>query len=197
MHGGNGNNESYDQRWPEMSRILKAVIVVPPGIYRESEITNSWGSDMDQIEGPIIAEVHRVINAHHADPHQVYLTGFSQGGQASIELTLRHPDLFKGAIAMSGFTSDPPSDSALAVIRSHGIRIYAISGEMEDPTFHSQIVTIHKDCQKAGIPFELEIVPGMIHEFPLDMETKLLKAWNWLHAPLSATAASAQVNMNR
>src|ERR1041385_7143008 len=46
MHGGNGNYESFAQRWSEIATLVGAVIVVPAGIIRESEITNSWGSDM-------------------------------------------------------------------------------------------------------------------------------------------------------
>ncbi len=188
MHGGNANYESFAERWIEMAKLLRAVIVVPPGIIRESEITNSWGSNMDQIEGPIMALARKYTDAHLADPAQVYLTGFSQGAQASIELTLRHPDLFHGAIAMSGFTSDPPTDSALAAIRNRGTRIYAISGEFEDPTFHAQIEAIHDECIKGGVPFELTIVPGMIHEVPLDLRTKFLEAWNWVRPPSQAAA---------
>ncbi|MDP4200884.1 MAG: PHB depolymerase family esterase [Bacteroidota bacterium] len=186
MHGGNGNYESFAERWPEMANLLKAVIVVPAGIIRESEITNSWGSNMDAIEGPILKIASDFTHAHRVDASQVYLTGFSQGAQASIELTLRHPDIFHGAIAMSGFTSDPPNDSALAVARARGVRIYAISGEYEDPTFHAQIQGIHDLCAKGGIPFDLTIVPGMIHEVPLDLRTKFLAGWNWVRPPAQA-----------
>jgi hypothetical protein len=93
---------------------------------------------------------------------------------------------------MSGFTSDPPTDSALATIRQNGTRIYAVSGEYEDPLFRSQIQHIHELCMKSRIPFELRFIPGMIHEVPLDLSSQFQDAWNWLHAPLTNDDASAQ-----
>lgn len=188
MHGGNGNYESFAQRWSEISKLVGAVIVVPPGIIRESEITNSWGSNMNAVEAPILAQVRRLTDARMIDPGQVYLSGFSQGAQATIELTLRHPDLFRGGIAMSGFASEMPTDSMLAVARTHGVRLVDISGEFEDQTFRSQVTDIHNRCEKAGIPFRLSFVPGMIHEVPLDLRTKFVDAWRWLRAVQESAA---------
>jgi predicted esterase len=173
MHGGNGNYESFAQRWSEIATLVGAVIVVPPGIIRESEVTNSWGSDMDAIEGPIIAQARKYIDAKMVDPKQIYLTGFSQGAQATIELSLRHPDIFRGGIAMSG---------------SRGVRFVDISGEYEDPMFRAQITAIQSKCEKAGIPFRLSFIPGMIHEVPLDLKTKFVEAWQWLRGDQMSAA---------
>ena len=188
MHGGNANFENFAEYWRPMASVLKAVIVVPPGEVRESEITNSWGADMRYIEQPILRIAHDMISKRLVDPTQVYLSGFSQGAQASIELTIMHPELFRGAIAMSGFTSEQPTDSALRIAHQHGVRIYALTGEFEDPTFRKEIGDAHSACVAKGIPFELTIVPGMIHEVPIDFPTLYPRAWDWIRMPDRASA---------
>ena len=191
MHGGNGNYESFAEHWRGMANALKAVIVIPAGVIRESQITNTWGSDMSLIEKPIKDLVSRFTSKHWADPSHVYLAGFSQGAQASMELAVMRPDVFRGAIAMSGFVDRSISDSILRKAHDRGVRIFAVSGEDEVPSFREEIDTFHVSCTKAGIPFELNIAPGMIHEVPLDFRAQLLQAWEWLR-PSSQSARQGQ-----
>jgi predicted esterase len=180
MHGGNANYESFAFRWKSLADSIGAVIVVPPGIIRESEITNSWGGDFDAIAADILPIVKDLVSRRLVDSNQVYLTGFSQGGQATVELSLRYPHVFKGGVAMSGFTSTDFSDSLLEVAHSAGTRLFAITGEFEDPTFRAEIGNIAQRAQEAQIPFILSIAPGMIHEVPLDLIPRFTHAWKWL-----------------
>jgi predicted esterase len=191
LHGGNGNYESFAEHWRGMANDLRAVIVIPAGVFRESQITNSWGSDMSLVEKPVMNLVKEFTSKHLADPSQVYLTGFSQGAQAAIELTVLRPDIFRGAIAMSGFVDRPISGSVLRKARERGVRLYAISGEYEDPIFHNEIDTFHTRCTQASIPFELKVLPGMIHEVPLDFHSQFLQAWNWVR-PSSQAARQGE-----
>ena len=180
LHGGNDCYESFAQQWRQMAKELRVVVAVAPGVIRESQITNSWGSQTELVEKSIVGLVSRLTSAHLADPSQVYLTGFSQGAEYSIELSLRRPDIFMGAISMSGFVSDTLSDSTLAVAKRHGVRVYAITGDNECQTFHSKIESAQQECARAGIPFNLSILPGMTHEVPLDFHRQFLTAWNWV-----------------
>jgi predicted esterase len=194
LHGGNANYESFAEDWLGMANALKAVIVIPPGIIRESQITNTWGADMSLLEKPITDLVSRFTSKHLADPSHVYLAGFSQGAEASMELAVLRPGVFRGAIAMSGFVDRTISDSILYTARDSGVRIYVISGEDEVPTFREEIDTFQSHCSKSGIPFKMEIVPGMIHEVPLDFHTQMLQAWAWLRPVSQASRQGARSN---
>jgi phospholipase/carboxylesterase len=46
--------------------------------------------------------ITEVINKYHADPKQVYMAGFSQGGMMSYEVGLTAPDKLKGIGVLSG-----------------------------------------------------------------------------------------------
>jgi len=186
LHGGNGNYQGFAEHWLGMANELKAIIAIPAGVLRQSQITNSWGSNIDTVEKSVVELAASFTSKHLADPSQVYLAGFSQGAQASIELTLLRPDVFRGAIAMSGFVDRPISDSVLHVAKERGVRLYEITGQFEDATFQKEIDSIHSDCLRANIPFELEIAPGMIHEIPLDFQAQFLRAWHWVRPPMQA-----------
>ncbi|GEM_PF-2418615 len=186
MHGGNGSYESFAHTWRNMADAIKAVIAVPAGVERESQITNSWGADFGPIEKAIVGLAEKLSAQHRVNRSQIYLTGFSQGAQASLELALRRPDLFRGAIPMSGFLSQPLPDSVLLEAARRQVRIYAITGQLEDPEFARQIKVIHERCTQEGIPFTLDILPGMIHEVPLDLHDQFLRAWNWVRSDSEA-----------
>jgi predicted esterase len=192
LHGGNGNYQSFAEHWLGMANDLKAIIVIPAGVLRQSQITNSWGFEIDTIEKSIVGLADGFTSRHLADPSQVYLAGFSQGAQASIELTLLRPDVFRGAIAMSGFVDHPISDSDLLRAKEHGVRLYEITGQYEDPIFQKEMDSIHSQCLKANIPFGLEIAPGMIHEIPLDFHAQFLRAWNWVRPPMQIVNSHEQ-----
>jgi predicted esterase len=192
LHGGNGNFENFAEYWNGIADAVGAVIVVPPGVIRESEVTNTWESKMDRIEGPITDLVRNFTQKKLADPKEVYLTGFSQGAQASIELTLLHPEIFRGAISMSGFSSKVFTDSALEAARQKDVHLFAITGEMEDEAFRSQIEQARDRCVAKSIPFQLKIIPGMTHEVPLDLRTQFLLAWNFVHPVSEASHAKSE-----
>ncbi len=186
LHGGNGNYESFAEHWRGMSNDLKAVIAIPAGVLRESQITNSWGSDIGLVEKPILNLVSEMTSKHLVDPSKVYLAGFSQGAQAAMELAVLRPKIFRGAIAMSGFVDRSIPDSVLRIAHYCSVRMYAITGEDEGLAFRNQIDAFHTICTKAGIPFELKILPDMVHEVPLDFHNQFLQAWEWMRPPQQA-----------
>jgi phospholipase/carboxylesterase len=50
----------------------------------------------------LIAFVQEAVTTYEADPHQVYLMGFSQGAIMSASVALTRPDLVAGFVLMSG-----------------------------------------------------------------------------------------------
>lgn len=183
MHGGNGNYESFAARWKQIADTLHAVIAIPAGILRESQISNAWGDSSEQIAQAIIPLARDLINRRLVDSNQVFLTGFSQGAQATINLVLRHPHIFRGGIPMCGFSHDVITDAMLAEARSVGARLYAITGQFEDPNFRTEINAMQQRCNAVGVPFHLEIEPNMIHEVPFDLIPQFIAGWRWIHDP--------------
>jgi len=51
----------------------------------------------------ILTFIREAVEAYGADPHRVYLLGFSQGAILSLWLGLTHPEAVAGIVAMSGW----------------------------------------------------------------------------------------------
>jgi predicted esterase len=188
LHGGNASFERFAERWKDVANELSAVIVIPAGIERQTEVTNSWGHNISQFDERILNIIEEYSRRADVDSIRVYLAGFSQGAHGALEIALRHSGRIKGAVAFAGFISDTVSEASLATASKNGVRLYCISGELEEPLFKNSIITAVKDCQERGIDAKLELVPGMIHEVPLDFMTKMRKAWDWLTAKSSSAS---------
>jgi len=46
--------------------------------------------------------IPRAVQRYHANPHQVFLVGYSQGAVMKLAFTLMYPELMAGAVALSG-----------------------------------------------------------------------------------------------
>jgi predicted esterase len=186
LHGGNDNYRAFSRYWSGVANSAHAIVVVPSGPYRNSEIENSWEYNIDTIAPAFIQLVRDYVEKTGADSGSVYLAGYSQGAQVAITLALEYPDLFRGAIAFSGFIFSPVSDSMLDRARQLGTRVYALSGEWDEPNFLTRITNLHDRCNAAGVPFELEIEKAMVHEMPLDFTKWFSNAWSWVREPFEA-----------
>ncbi len=183
LHGGNGNYRGFADYWTNVADSAKATVVVPPGIIRNSEVQNSWEFDLAAIFPSVESLRTECIRKYKADPTQVYLAGFSQGGQAAIGLTLLHPTLFVGALSFSGFLLDSLDESALSQASQQHVRFYALSGEWDSKDFLRSLGDIQRRCTKHGIPFHLELEEKMSHEMPLDFGSRFGEAWRWIRQP--------------
>ncbi|HWF44925.1 MAG TPA: alpha/beta hydrolase-fold protein [Candidatus Kapabacteria bacterium] len=186
LHGGNDNYRAFSRYWSGVANSAHAIVVVPPGPYRNSEIENSWEYNIDTIAPAFIRLVHDYVIKTGADSGSIYLAGYSQGAQVAVTLALEHPDLFRGAISFSGFIFSPITDSMLDFARKLGTRIYALSGEWDEREFLSRITNIHNRCNAEGIPFQLEFEKAMVHEVPLDFTKRFSDAWSWVREPFEA-----------
>jgi hypothetical protein len=80
----------------------------------------------------------------------------------------------------------------LVEAKKHGVRIYSITGVDECQTFRSQMDSVCQRCLKAGIEFNLKIMPGMTHEVPLDFQSQFLTAWNWVRPAQQAAGGKVE-----
>ena len=70
--------------------------------------------------------VEKAIERFQADPKQVFIGGFSQGGVMTYEVALHEPGRFRGAIVMSGslfasaLAGDPPEPNLTPFFIAHG-----------------------------------------------------------------------------
>jgi phospholipase/carboxylesterase len=140
LHGiGSNENDLFSFASDLDNRFLvvsaRAPFLMMPGMYAWFNIEFTPEGiipDLDQAEESrrlVVAFIDEVVDSYGADPHQVYLMGFSQGAMMSLSVALARPDKVARVVAMSGRLPQRVLDHAastdalrrLAVFISHGI----------------------------------------------------------------------------
>jgi dienelactone hydrolase len=114
----------------------------------------------------------RLVSGHSVDPKRVVLAGFSMGGETALRAAL------VGTVPVVGFVLlgpggpgiDAPEDWSPLIERAtgRGMRGYVLLGEADGTIPHDAIRRIVEMLNEGGIPTELEVVPGVRHEYPAD-----------------------------
>src|SRR5688572_20882672 len=183
LHGGNGSYVRFADFWSNLADTLNAMIVVPAGTIRLSNITNSWSRDEHQNEMIVANLLSEIMKTDLIDTNNIYLVGYSQGAELALKFASCSNLPIKGVIAFSGFYNSTTCTSPRDITQSSLPRIFALSGSMDDRSNLTSITRAKEKFTSAHIPFKLEIVDGMLHEIPRDFSTRVFQAWNWLHDP--------------
>lgn len=189
LHGGNASSDEFAEYWQTVSDKTHSVVIIPPGIIRESDITNSWGQDVQPVEKLLCDLIPAIYEQKLGDTSRVYLAGYSQGAHMALAVGLRHPALFSGVISICGFVNEDPDTQEFRIARGEGLRIFMIVPEGEMATFKSSITKEKENLDRAGVQTKYELIPGMVHEMPLDFIEQFSKAWRWLNASITSDEA--------
>lgn len=178
LHGGNASYFEFSSHWWRIARETGAYVLVPPGLTRYSQTMNGWEEDLASLERYVSGFIDSLRDADGNLP-PIYLAGYSQGARAAIEIALRRPEAVRGVFAISGFIDAATPSSLLEMASQHDLKIYAISGEYDSPNFKATLDICRQRCEAFGIPFVLDIIPGMVHEVPAKLEDYFAHAWDW------------------
>jgi S-formylglutathione hydrolase FrmB len=116
LHGSGGNHTSYSGIFPILDSlitndIIKPLIVVVPdgssGPYLGSNYSNSalYGMFEDYIAIDVINYIDRNYNTIPSKEKRAIM-GHSMGGEGSMRIALKHPNLYSGVASHSGILSD-------------------------------------------------------------------------------------------
>lgn len=118
------------------------------------------------------------------DPSQFILAGHSMGGLVAIQMALTGELPVRGVIANGPALpfEDAPEElgRALASAKERGLHAYFIVGDKDVDIEHESIRTFVEKMKSAGIPCELEIVPGATHDYSPDYDAALLRGLKFI-----------------
>ncbi len=106
------------------------------------------------------ADIAHAIANHAVDPAQVYVTGFSVGGDASWALLMRHPERYRGAVVLGARSSARARRGARALLREHRPRVAFAMGSSDQDVRRRGITRAHEAAVAAGLPTRLDWYPG-------------------------------------
>ena len=115
-----------------------------------------------------------LVSSHSVDPKRVVLAGFSMGGETALRAAL------VGTVPVTGFVLlgpggpgiDAPEGWAPLIEKAagRGLRGYVLLGEADDSIPHDAIRRIVEMLNEGGIATELEVIPGVRHDYPPDFD---------------------------
>ena len=118
--------------------------------------------------------IDSAIKRFDADPAEIFVGGFSQGGVMTYEVALHEPGRFRGAVVLSGllFSSalagDPPGAQATPFFVAHGIEDKVIA--------YPTAVTARDTLEKRGVAVTFQPYAGMAHATS-DAEMAAVSGW--------------------
>jgi predicted esterase len=109
--------------------------------------------------------------------------GASQGGGRAAAIALTgDPFPCRGLVAIVSTypdLPDVPASSRQAAARH--LRAYLLTGDRD--TMRDQVERLHADLTAGGVQAELDVVPGLGHEYPDDFPSRLGRALEFLLEP--------------
>lgn len=120
-------------------------------------------NDLDTASARLRILVPALVKKYQADPGQVYLAGFSQGGMMCYEVALTAPQLFKGIAPLSGkiFDSLKPRIKPNATLRR--LQVFIGHGDADSRVAYHCATDALGYLRTLGVPAVLHTYPGLQH----------------------------------
>ena len=178
MHGFGSVPEDFSDGFSKMADTLGIALLAVSATKTRGPQSFVWREDVEsdakRIEAAIVAVSDRVTIAGG----QIYLIGFSQGGQLALEIASKYSERFAGAIAMSPGTLSPMERIGFGSTMLTGHRFVIVAGEKEHPSTLAAARISKERLSTFGAKVFYRIYPDVAtHRFPADYYDVLPK---WL-----------------
>ena len=162
LPASNGSAEAMHRSYPDVGNaiVLLAAGTGTPADYATNE---QWARTIARYEGQLLNDLGALASWGYADPDRIVLAGFSMGGDLAWALSLRNPELVRGAIVMGSRMSYRGSAADHESLRSRGARFYVIMGDQEDRTRMAGAQAARRFLETLGVGHYWREVPGLPH----------------------------------
>ncbi|HUR20012.1 MAG TPA: WG repeat-containing protein, partial [Vicinamibacterales bacterium] len=149
----------YDWRYADLlaalAEELGLIVVVPPGEGSTDNYSTgaAWSHTLQDYTDRIGRDADELVSRFGADPKQLFLAGYSMGGDLAWALPQRDPGRYAGAIVM-GSRSTYRDKAGLEKLAKQGFRYYMFMGEYEVGARISGMADARATLQRVGVPFE-------------------------------------------
>jgi pimeloyl-ACP methyl ester carboxylesterase len=167
LHGNQSTAERTLPFW-ESAATDGWVIAIPQSDQAMFKGAFAW-DDLEKSKSYITGQYDALVQHTVFDSKQFFLAGHSMGGLIAIQMALQ------GLLPVSGFVVNGPAvpfldepeelDKLLISARDRGLRAYFILGEQDDAINAPEVKNLAEKIRAAGIPCELEMVPGATHDY--------------------------------
>ena len=101
LHGRQGSERDLQQVMPHLS--LRNYVAVAPRGTENADHFYDWSRTNSRLaEQRVLRCLEAAQTKYHVAPRRIYLAGMENGGALAIEIALRYPEIFAGAISLGG-----------------------------------------------------------------------------------------------
>jgi phospholipase/carboxylesterase len=131
--------------------------------FRMDAGTAGTDADLKQARAKVTAFITAAVKKYHADPAQVYLSGFSQGAMMCYEVGLTAPQLLKGIAPLSGkiFESLKPQIKKSAALTR--LKVFIGHGDADNRVAYSFATEADTYLKQLGLSPVLHTYKDMQH----------------------------------
>lgn len=172
LPGWGGNIEFSKRNW-NSERLRQEFIVA---YMQSSQVALTRGFTWDDIP-PARKEIKQLyeqtVKDYAVDEDKVIIGGYSQGGMMVMDIVFTRTVPLKGfaAVCPGGGIPVALTKENAAKAAEKGVKGYIISGEKDD--FLPEQQEAIKIFNTADFPYQMNVIPGMYHWFPVDFAKQL------------------------
>jgi poly(3-hydroxybutyrate) depolymerase len=126
-------------------------VMLPPGRFVRSDYLPNFTQFVSWVEERVILDIRAVVREFPVDPDQVYLAGYSLGGDLSWALGVRNADEISGMVMAGTRASYPISAGDLDLFSRRRHRIAMLIGNRENPDRYQGINRARATVEGAGL----------------------------------------------
>jgi len=168
LHGYGGSAAGMIRAWTNVAAQFGAILIAPEALDPAGN-GHSWTVSYES-EYLVLHAIEEARKKHNIDARRIVLTGFSQGGLTTFNVALAHPDLFAGAVPISGFY-DPRVAPVPNKPGTKLPRFAILNGEFDNEVDNNRATA--KLFEKIGSPVMVNIYKGAGHAFPPKIDQDL------------------------
>ncbi len=178
LHGGSSEVESFARHWSEavshgwLVALPQSSQQYAPGVFT----WNDWDWALQEVQERYTA----LCSSYSIDPQRVVLAGFSQGGGLAAWLALSGLIQVRGLVLVGPFL--PDVENVIPLMEAHppqNMKAWLVAGHRDQFCLGvaQRLATL---LPQYGVPCELEVYPDLEHNFPVDFESKLPQALDFV-----------------
>jgi predicted esterase len=179
LHGNMSNAEDTLEEW-RASTERGWLLAVPQSSQLVGETAFVW-NDRERGMSEVRAHFAAVSEQYKLNPQRIALGGFSKGGGLAIWMALYQLIPVTGFVVLGPYLS-PEELEALSVLftqKTPDVRGTIIIGEEDKGSLSASHLVVEL-MHAHGLTCELEIIPGLAHEYPADFSERMARGLEFI-----------------
>jgi predicted esterase len=182
LHGWGELAEEFVEPWRAGAQ-AGLLVAVPESSQEPTPRFFVW-DDRERARDDVARALSSLRRTWHVDEERSLYAGFSQGGGLAVSWALTEGPLEARAfLAFAAGLSDvaPEALRSLDQATARGVRGRLVVGDADEALDDAR--DLHETLRAGGVPCTLDIVPGLDHDLPGDIDERLTYALRLLFAP--------------